>query len=165
MSYLLDADVFIRAKNDHYSFEMVPAFWDWLDRANGNGIVHSVQRVREELSAGDDELAVWVRDRHDGFFLPADADTVVALATVSEWATDQDRYFQAAKATFLASADLYLVGHALAHGDTVVTHERSEPLAKARIKIPEACHGVGVPFVSPFEMLRAENARFVLAAD
>jgi len=30
MAYLLDADVFIRAKNLHYGLDFCPAFWDWL---------------------------------------------------------------------------------------------------------------------------------------
>lgn len=34
MPYLLDADVFISAKNLHYGFDFCPAFWDWLIRAN-----------------------------------------------------------------------------------------------------------------------------------
>jgi Domain of unknown function (DUF4411) len=29
MPYLLDSDVFIQAKNLHYSFDFCPAFWDW----------------------------------------------------------------------------------------------------------------------------------------
>lgn len=33
MAYLLDANVFITAKNLHYGFDFCPAFWDWLDRA------------------------------------------------------------------------------------------------------------------------------------
>ena len=31
MSYLLDSDVFIQAKNLHYGFDFCPAFWDWID--------------------------------------------------------------------------------------------------------------------------------------
>ena len=27
MAYLLDSDVFIRAKNDHYGFDFCPGFW------------------------------------------------------------------------------------------------------------------------------------------
>jgi len=34
MAYLLDANIFIQAKNLHYSFDFCPAFWEWLDRAN-----------------------------------------------------------------------------------------------------------------------------------
>lgn len=30
MSYLLDANVFIQAKNLHYGLDFCPAFWQWL---------------------------------------------------------------------------------------------------------------------------------------
>lgn len=30
MAYLLDADVFIAAKNLHYGLDFCPAFWEWL---------------------------------------------------------------------------------------------------------------------------------------
>ena len=35
MAYLLDSNVFIRAKNDYYDFDICPAFWDWLEQAHG----------------------------------------------------------------------------------------------------------------------------------
>lgn len=31
MKYLLDANIFIQAKNLQYGFDFCPAFWDWLD--------------------------------------------------------------------------------------------------------------------------------------
>ena len=37
MAYLLDADVFIRAKNLHYGLDFCPAFWDWLVGQNAAG--------------------------------------------------------------------------------------------------------------------------------
>ena len=58
-------------------------------------------------------------------------------------------------------ADYYLIAHALAHGHTVVTHEVSSASTK-RIKIPNACIGVGLKCMTPYEMLRVERARFVL---
>ncbi len=39
MAYLLDANVFISAKNLHYGLDFCPAFWDWLIRENGAGEV------------------------------------------------------------------------------------------------------------------------------
>lgn len=83
------------------------------------------------------------------------------LGAVSVWATTQG-FEPAAVNTFLQVADYYLVAHALAHGYTVVTHEVAA-LSKKRIKIPNACIGVGVKCMTPFEMLRVERARFVLA--
>ena len=63
--------------------------------------------------------------------------------------------------TFLQSGDYYLVAQAHTGGHTVVTQER--PAATRRkVKIPDACLGVGVKCVSTFQMLRMERARFVL---
>lgn len=92
MAYLLDANVFISAKNLHYGFDFCPAFWDWLVRENKAGKVYSIERVGDELLAGADELADWARG----------------------------------------------------------------------VKIPDACIGLNIKCVTPFEMLRNERARFVL---
>jgi len=160
MSYLLDSDVFIQAKNLHYGLDFCPAFWDWLIASNTAGLVFSTEKVGDEIDAGADELAGWAAARGDGFFLKPDAAILPALATVSSWATGQN-YEPAAVSTFLQVADFYLVAHALAHGHVVVTHEVAAASTK-KIKIPNACIGVGVKCMSPFEMLRHERARFVL---
>jgi hypothetical protein len=34
LSYLLDANVFIQAKNLHYGLDFCPAFWEWLVESN-----------------------------------------------------------------------------------------------------------------------------------
>jgi hypothetical protein len=62
---------------------------------------------------------------------------------------------------FLQAADYYLVAQARQLQYTVVTHEVVAQSAK-RIKIPNACLGLNVRYVTPFTMLRAEKARFVL---
>jgi len=160
MAYLLDANVFIQAKNLHYGLDFCPAFWDWLIEANAAGKVLSIEKVGDEIDAGADELASWAAARGTGFFVKPDVTLLPALASVSAWATGQG-YEPAAVNTFLQIADYYLVAHALAHGHTVVTHEVAAPSAK-KIKIPNACIGVGVKCMTPFEMLRHERARFVL---
>jgi len=37
MAYLIDANVFIEAKNRYYGFDICPAFRDWLIAANADG--------------------------------------------------------------------------------------------------------------------------------
>ncbi len=160
MAYLLDANVFIEAKNRYYGFEFCPAFWDWLDERNRAGSVYSIERVGEELGAVEDEVSGWAAERHESFFLRPDAQTLPALARVSAWVTGQS-YEASAVNTFLQAADYYLVGQALARGHTVVTQEVAST-SKKRIKIPDACIGLGIPHVTPFAMLRHEKARFVL---
>lgn len=161
MGYLLDANVFITAKNLYYGFDFCPAFWDWLIRENGAGKVFSIEKVGDELQALDDELSEWASDRGTGFFLPPGANLPSALTTVAEWANGQN-YDQSAVSTFLQSADYYLVAQALADGHTVVTHETPAGASRKKIKIPDACLGVGVKCMFPHELLRRERARFVL---
>ncbi len=55
-TYLLDTNVFIQAKNLHYGFDFCPAFWQWLVEQNEAGRVASIEKVGDELRAGDDEL-------------------------------------------------------------------------------------------------------------
>lgn len=54
MAYLLDANVFIAAKNLHYGLDFCPAFWDWIIEESGVGHVFSVQKVGDEIQAVDD---------------------------------------------------------------------------------------------------------------
>lgn len=160
MAYLLDADVFIRAKNLHYGLDFCPAFWEWLIEQNKSRRVFSIEKVGDEVQAVADELSTWASARGDGFFLKPDASVLPALAAVSTWASSQ-QYEPAAVSTFLQVADYYLVAQALAGTHTVVTHEVPSA-SKRRIKIPDACIGLGIKCVTPFEMLRIERARFVL---
>lgn len=160
MAYLLDANVFIQAKNLHYGLDFCPAFWTWLTRENRSGKVFSIEKVGDELAAGADELSAWATSRGAGFFLRPDQSVVPAFAQVSAWVAGQ-AYDSGAVNTFLQVADYYLVSHALAHGHTVVTHEKAAATSR-QVKIPNACIGVGLKCVTPFEMLRTERARFVL---
>lgn len=160
MAYVLDANVFMSAKNLHYGLDLCPAFWDWLAANNEAGHVFSIEKVEDEIIAGGDELSDWAARRRPGFFLKPDQAILPALGAVSIWSTGQG-YEPAAINIFLQAADYYLVAHALAHGSIVVTHEKPENSRK-RIKIPNACIGLDVKCMTPFEMLRRERARFIL---
>ena len=159
-TYLLDANVFMSASRLHYGLDFCPAFWDWLVKANKAGRVFSIERVADEVQAGDDALAEWAAKRGHGFFLKPDTALQPALGSVAEWATSQN-YEPAAISTFFQVADYYLVAHALAHKHVVVTHE-AHANSTRRIKIPNACIGLGARHMTPFEMLRREKARFIL---
>ena len=156
MAYLLDADVFIGAKNLHYGLDFCPAFWDWLVDKNASGTVFSVEKVGDEVQTVADELSEWAEARGTGFFLRPDATTFPALGAVSAWATGQ-HYESSAVSTFLQVADYYLVAQAYAAGHIVVTHEVPSASTR-RIKIPDACIGPGIKCMTPFEMLRRERA-------
>lgn len=160
MTYLLDANVFIQAKNLHYGMDFAPGFWDWLVRAHDDGRVMSVEKVGDELKAGSDDLATWAMARPASFFKPADATDTPSLQAVATWVHTHG-YDLAAVNTFMQVADLYIVAQALAGGHTIVTHEVISASTK-RVKIPNVCLGVGVKYVTTHEMLRNEKVRLIL---
>ena len=137
MAYLLDANVFMQAKNLHYGLDFCPAFWEWLIARNAVRKVVSIEKVGDEIAAGNDDLSIWAAARGDGFFLKPDTTMLPALTRVSSWAVNQN-YDQAAVNTFLMVADYYLVAHALAHRHIIVTHEIASTSTK-KIKIPDTC--------------------------
>lgn len=167
MAYLLDANVFIQAKNLHYGLDFCPAFWDWLVAENSAGVVFSVEKVGAELVAGNDALSPWAHALGAQFFVPPGNNVQAAMAALTMWAvgrrsTQGHPYDQAALATFLQGPDYFLVAQAQMLGYTVVTMERPEPESRHIVKIPDACLGVGVNWTSPYQMLRDRGARFVL---
>ncbi|GIW96663.1 MAG: hypothetical protein KatS3mg110_4704 [Pirellulaceae bacterium] len=152
--------MFIAANNLHYGMDFCPAFWDWLVQTNQGGKVFSIEKVKDELEAGDDELANWASAQGDRFFLRPDETVIQAMGRVSNW-VNNNGYTTPAKNAFFQGADYWLIAHALAGRFVVVTHEK--PAAtRTRVKIPNVCVGLGIKVMTPFEMLRHERARFVL---
>jgi hypothetical protein len=160
MVYLLDANVFIEAKNRYYGFDFCPAFRDWIDDRHAAGTVFSTESVGDELVGGGDELATWAQQRLGAFFVSPDPAVVPSLHATSAWANGAG-YEPAAVSTFLQAADYYLIAQTHAHGHVVVTHEIPGTSSK-RIKIPDACINLGVRTMTPFAMLRAERSLFIL---
>jgi hypothetical protein len=160
ITYLLDANIFIQAKNLHYGMDFCPAFWDWLVQQNQMGKVFSIEKVGDELEAGGDDLSIWAAKIGPGFFHSPDETVLTALGQVSQWVTSQ-QYSPAAVSTFFQVADFYLVAHALGHQYVIVTHEVPSDGAR-KVKIPNVCIGMKIKCMSPYEMLRRERARFVL---
>ncbi len=122
--FLLDANIFIEAKNTYYGFDMFPGFWSWLDSEQSNGRLASVEPIRDELLKGKDELAEWAKERRDSgwFLLVWDEATQQCFAKIANWLVKQP-YKPYAIADFLNVGDPWLIAKALALGATVVTHE------------------------------------------
>ncbi len=159
-TYLLDSNVFIEAKNRYYGLDFCPAFWDWVALQNDAGRVFSIEKVGDELAAGQDQLAAWASGFGAKLFLPPTSAMLPSLSAVSQWVSDQS-FLPSAVTDFLQGADYYLVACAHANGHVVVNHEVHSNAVK-RVKIPTVCVGMGVKFMNTFEMLRKEQAQFRL---
>jgi hypothetical protein len=161
MAYLLDANVFIEAKQRYYDFNLCPGFWQWLTEANSSGKVFSVEKVGLQLAEQDDVLSEWAGRGGSALFLPPDQAVLSSLSAAVDWTRRQGTYRPAAITAFAGDADAYLVACAHAHRHTLVTHEIPSDAIK-RVKIPNVCAGLKVRCLNTFDMLRRERVRFVL---
>ena len=158
-AYLIDANVFVQAKNLHYRFEFCGGFWNWLEAAHDAGLVHSVAKVRAELVAGKkgDPARTWAEKQPGSFFVEdaGDPKVMTHYATLMAWATNGNQYTAAAIGQFAndKNADAFIVAAARERGDVVVSHEKSIPTAKSRIPLPNAADAIGVKTMTIFDLL------------
>ena len=176
--YVLDTNVFIDAANAYYAFDLAPGYWDFLVQLFDSHHAVSIKSVYDEIDSAsedeidsasedeidsasdDDPLKVWAKLNRK-HFVDLDPHVLDRYQLVMNWAQAQN-YTASAISEFQRVADSWIVAYALANNWVVVTHEKSAPGSKKRIKIPDVCVGVGVTYASPFEMLRSESMCLVL---
>ena len=159
--YVLDADVFITANNGYYAPDICPSFWGCLLQAHRAGYVISIDRVRDELLDGNDNLVDWVRDEASLMFVPSTESAIVTtFSRMSTWVQQNQQFTDAAKAEFADAADGWLAAYASVHSITLVTLETFEPNIKRKVKLPNVCRQFGVEDINTFEMLRRLGISF-----
>lgn len=162
MKYLLDTNTFIEAKNSYYRFSFCPGFWSWVRQKNSENLLFVVDKVKGELLAGNDHLKEWINNCPSSLFLRGPNNISNSLKTVTEWVSANSIYTDAARATFFGSTDYFVIAYAHALREaTVVTREQRDPNSKARVKIPDVCHGIGVPCIDPFQLMESSGANLV----
>lgn len=164
--YVLDTNVFVQAHRRHYAFEICPGFWDCLIHYHETGRIVSIDRVRDEILAGD-ALETWAKDTAPSslFAVTADAVVVQNYADMVRWVQANSQFNSEAKAEFAQVADAWLCAYAKAEAQhIVVTHEEISPHAKRRVPIPNVCQQFGVDYVDPFRMLKELKVRFQWSA-
>jgi len=126
-----------------------------------NGRIYSIDRVKQELERGKDELATWATSQFNDAFASTDEEDVIgSYSEVISWVQAQEQFLDAAKADFAAIADGWLVAYAKAKGYIVVTHELPATDARSKVPIPNVCEALGVRYVDTFTMLRELGVRF-----
>ena len=157
--YYLDANVFIQAKNGPYSMDIVPSFWNLLDKQAKAGVVCSSTTVYVELVAGDDELADWAKERKGtGLFREPSADVQRFFNQIAVYV--HTRYIEHQAQEFLDGADAWVIAHAKVEDALVVTHENLVNEYSKKPKIPNICRHFDVAWLNVYQMLRELGARF-----
>lgn len=163
--FLLDSNVFIEAKNRYYAFDICPGFWTWMDHVVTGGDVYSIDRVRDELIGGNDDLATWVKARRgEQWFLDVSDDRTQQAFRQVVASVNAGNYKPHAKQHFLSGADPWLVAKAAVTGASVVTHEVFNAESRKKVPLPNVCQDFGVPFCDTYALLRGKACSFYFAA-
>lgn len=162
MSYLLDANSYIQAKNFHYRMGFCPGFWDWLDAAYERGSLSSISMVYKELVDYGDDLSDWVKQRPTHFSPVDDPRTQEVFGRITQHVMGLTLAKESEKIRFLGGADPWLIAKAATTGFTIVTHEVQVPDNSQKIKIPNICRDFDVSFLSAFDLLDRLQARLVM---
>lgn len=154
--YVLDANAFIQAKRKFYGLDFCPGYWRTLIWHQQVGRVCSIDKVREELMRGADDLAEWV---HQQLGAAAFADTSTAevagiYAQMLLWVMAQPHFHDSARAEFQQVADGWLASYAKSNGCIVVTLEEYDPLRRNKVPLVNVCRAFDVETITPFELLR-----------
>jgi hypothetical protein len=165
MTYLLDANTLIEAKNRYYRMTVCPAYWSWVQRSHGAGTVSSIEPVGAELRRGNDELAEWAKNQKSLFMPVSDEATQQAFAEVAAHVASQAAVMKpGALEEFLDGADPWLIAKAMTlHEAVVVTHEQFNLQMRRKYSIPNVCQHFGLTWIDTFELLSRTDAKFVLA--
>jgi hypothetical protein len=157
--YLLDANTLIRANADYYPIDRIPQFWDWLIECGNAGLAKIPNEIADEVTAGRDEVADWLRGANAKIALRLGERVDVALlrhVVTNGYAPDLD-----ATEMQKIGKDPFLVAYALGKADrTVVTKELSKPSKqRANRKVPDVCDSCGVAWLNDFGFYRAADFR------
>jgi hypothetical protein len=153
VKYILDANIFIEAKNRYYAFNLCPGFWDSLLHHNSVGNLESIDRVKKELLEGKDNLSTWSKKSPDLFASTNSKFVIADYGDIIQWVQSQERFNDAAKSEFSRGVDAWVIAYAKANNATVVTHEVSAPKS-TKVKIPDVCNHFNIRYTNTFDMLQ-----------
>lgn len=140
--------------------DLCPGFWACLEHYCQETRLLSIDRVRNEISEGDN-LDDWVKQAPDELFVStAEEETVEAFRETMTWVQNYATFLQRAKDEFARGADGWLIAYAKVHGLVIVTQEVFKPDIKNGVPIPNVCRQFDVPYVDTFSMLRSLEVSF-----
>lgn len=163
--YVLDSNFFIQAHRFHYPIDVASGFWNKIKHLADQGKVISIDKVKDEIYGKNDALEAWCRTNLPLDFFKDTSSVIPEYVQVTAWAMSRrNHYLPNAINEFLDAdeADAFLVSYCLSDPTNriVVTQEISEPGRKNKVKIPEACIALNVPYLNTIEMLRQLGETF-----
>ncbi|NLW46305.1 MAG: DUF4411 family protein [Firmicutes bacterium] len=152
--YCLDSGVFIEGWNRYYSMDLCPEYWDVLDDLAKKNIIFAPIEVKREINKTEDDLSKWINER-PYFFKDINIPVQNYLRDIM---ASHGRLVDSIKQRSIA--DPWVIAFAIAENAIVVTKEYPSGLDTRRIKIPDVCIALNVPWMSDFEFAKEVGIKF-----
>jgi predicted nucleic acid-binding protein len=153
-NYCLDANVFIEGWTKYYSIDLCPNYWRILDDLAQAGTIFAPIEVKREIDKIDDGLKEWLKEK-PYFFHEITTPVQEQLRTIM---ASYGRLVDSTKQRSMA--DPWVIAFALSESATVVTKETPVGVDSRRIKIPDVCEALGVPWIDDFTLARNIGIKF-----
>ena len=163
--YLIDANSLIRPARAYYPFDFAPSFWQQLRPKISLDKIAVLDKVRDEVLKGTDELSTWISDLPNECILSTqDMQILQKYRDVLSFIQQSDKYSEAALRRWsqLDIADPWLIAAAKVYGYTLLSFEQSagtipEGSRSKNPKLPDVARHFQVPYTSLFDMMRNES--------
>ena len=163
--YLIDANSLIRPARAYYPFDFAPSFWQQLRPKISLDKIAVLDKVRDEVLKGTDELSAWISDLPNECILSTqDMQILQKYRDVLSFIQQSDKYSEAALRRWsqLDIADPWLIAAAKVYDYTLLSFEQStgtipEGSRSKNPKLPDVARHFQVPYTSLFDMMRNES--------
>jgi len=160
--FLIDANSLITPYNLYYPFDLVSKFWDDIERKIVDGSIIIMDKVYDELIAGDDELSTWLLNITNlNKISHKDPGIVSVYGEILDYIQTSELYTQKALLEWSGNriADPWLIACAKTNIQTLVTFEASsgginKKNPSSNPKIPDICKQFNVNYTNLFDMMR-----------
>ena len=163
--YLIDANSLIRPARAYYPFDFAPSFWQQLRPKISLDKIAVLNKVRDEILKGTDELSAWISDLPNECILSTqDIQIIQMYRDVLSFIQQSDQYSEAALRLWSREnvADPWLIAVAAAYDYTILSFEQSAgriTTSSNNPKLPDIARHFHVAYTSLFDMMRQECFR------
>ena len=148
--YCFDTSAFMEPWNKHYQPEVLPVYWENLDKLIETRRVYCPEEVYQEILVQDDSLAAWIKKRKDKLVSP------ISVTVQQEVRFILQKFPKLIKVKNNHSmADPWVVAQAIVDKSIVVTKEIIG--ANTDIKIPNVCQSYGIEYIDEIELAKREK--------
>lgn len=156
--YCLDANVLIQAWQKYYSPRFCPDYWKVFIELGSRKMIFIPEMVIDEILRTEDDLSTWLKSSK----IPIrKIDEPVTQCLKEIYSKDPNHKSLVDNTRLRSLADPWIIAHAINEKATFVTkEEKLIAINSNRIKIPNVCENMGVPWINDFDFIKEVDIRF-----